>query len=1135
MAAAFDNTGSTGQVGTIPANELAGKDDRVRVAQLTAIYRQGRISNLASPVIAAIVGYVLLTESAADSIFIWLALVGLASVARGIVHRKFGRNLPADGTVSDSTRRAFLITIFLSGLTWGVGVPMIFPVDNLALQAFLIVVVLGMGAGAMASFGPYFPALAVYVVPLIVPVAAILMFQQTTTHVAFATFGIIFLVVLLLLGSTGHRNFASSVRLEFENAYLALGLEHAQRRLEDAVDSMSEAFALFDSDDRLVLANGQLRELIPELNGRSDADITYREFLQLFAQIGLTGAVPEKIDSWVEGFMRRHRTSGEPFEVEVADGRWLRVTERSTSDDGVVSIFSDLTQLKTREAELAKSEQRFRDFTEAASDWVWELDADLRCTSVSGRYSEITGRSPDFLIGKKLTDYPSLNRDSDWRAVADAIAQRQPFRNRRITRSDTSEEPYQFLFSGVPVFADDGTFVGYRGTGSDITAIARAEALAREARKQLFDAIEAIPAGFVLFDEYGRLILWNSRAPELLPAGSALVRTGTHFEKLVRSSAESGNVIDARDDVDAWIADQMRWYDEPETAREIRFSDGRFIQELGRRTADGGVVAILTDITDIRRDQQELAEKTTLLQATLEGMGEGILVLDRSQCVMLANNQLQQLFGLPPEVTAVGASFADITRHLERDGGSELSGDQGAGRPSVSDQFAAGKPFQFEHMRPSGTRLLVRANPLEDGGWVLLLTNVTAERTAIAALEESEDRYRQLVDYSPDLISVHQDGRFVFVNPAGARLVGVSSPKELIGRRVLDFIHPDHHAYLRASDSTVLANSADGSFFEFRALRDDGTEFEVEGITVEFTYRGGPASLSVVRDITLRKLAQAQLVQTSKLATLGELAAGITHELNQPLNVIRMAADSSLILMEEGKTDREFERNQFARISEQAVRMAKIVSHMGTFSRRQDDDGNRELIDPLECVKDAISLVRDQYAVDEVHIDVELPNSSSLVHGNPVRLEQVILNLLTNAHDALVLDKVDSESGRTFKVETSGRIQISVRYEEHDSIDLESPQSDIVIRIDDNGGGIPTDALDRVFDPFFTTKRTGQGTGLGLAIGYNIVDGMGGRIVASNGPEGARFEVWLPVANDTDIAATIEQSESSGTATGQRF
>lgn len=620
-----------------------------------------------------------------------------------------------------------------------------------------------------------------------------------------------------------------------------------------------------------------------------------------------------------------------------------------------------------------------------------------------------------------------------------------------------------------------------------------------------------------------------------MQASRELIRTGTRYEELVRSGAESGNVFGSYNSEEASIDQQLRWFNEPEKAVEFGVTDGRFIQKLGRRTADGGVVAIYTDITALRRDQQELAEKTTLLQATLEGMGEGILVLDRSRRVMLINNQLPQLLGLPPAVTAVGVSFAEITEQLERDGGSELSGGEGAQRPAINDLFTVGSAFQIEHTRPSGTRLLVRANPLEDGGWVLLLTDVTAERTAVAALEESEDRYRQLVESSPDLISIHKEGRFIFVNPAGARLLGVSSPEELIGRRVLDFIHPDYQTFLRTSQPSVRAGGADGTFYEFRALRVDGTEFDVEGITLAFTYSGGPAILGIARDITFRKLAQAQLVQTSKLATLGELAAGITHELNQPLNVIRMAADSSLILMEEGKTDREFERKQFERISVQAVRMANIIIHMGTFSRREDDDGGHELTDPLESVTAAVSMVRDQYAHDNVHIDVELPDSSGLIRGNPIRLEQVILNLLTNAHDALVLEQVDPESGRTFRAAQSGHIQVSARYEMHTASDPEGRESNIVIRIDDNGSGIPSDALDRVFDPFFTTKRTGQGTGLGLAIGYNIVDSMGGRIVASNGPEGARFEVSLPVVSEHDIAKSMAQAAPSGEATRQRL
>lgn len=1124
MATASD---STGQKIAIPTSELAARDERVRVGQFTALHSQGRISNLASPAIAAIVTLVLWGEVSSNRLIVWLAFVVFASVVRGIVYYRFNQATPGTSTITQSTRWAFLASTFLSGLAWGAGVGMIFPEYNFALQAFLIVVVLGVGAGATASFGPYFPALVAYVVPLTLPISTILLTQQTVMHVALGAFGFIFLIVLLLLGSVAHRNFASNVRLEFENAYLALGLEHAQQRLGNAVDSMSEAFAQFDADDRLVLANERLRRLVPELNGRANADITYEGFVRLFAKAGQAGEPPERIDRCVDKFMSRHRSLGEPFEVELANGEWLRVGEQPTSDGGIVAIFSDLTQLKLREAALAESEQRFRDFTRAASDWAWELGADLRFTSVSGRYTEVSGRSPNFLIGKKMTDVPSLILDSDWRAILEAFDRKLPFHNRRLTRPNDKGEPFHFLCSGIPVFTDDETFTGYRGTGSDITAIVRAEERAHEIQKQMFDSIESIPAGFILFDKDGRLSVWNTKAPDFLPSSRELIRTGVKYEELIRSSAESGHVIGIENKQQAWIADNMAWFNEPGQAHEFRLTDGRYIQKLGRRTTDGGTVAIYTDITSIRRDQQELAEKTTLLQATLEGMGEGILVLDRSRRVMLVNNQLQKLLDLPSEVTAIGASFTDIAKHLEHEGAAGLSSEQAVSEPTFADLFDTGEVFQTEHNHPSGTRFLVRANPLEDGGWVLLLTDVTAERTAVAALAESEDRYRQLVNSSPDSISIHQEGRVVFVNPAGARLFGVSSPDELIGRRLLDFIHPDQHELLRATRPTLRASSANAPFFEFRALRVDGTEFDVEGVSLEFTYGGEPAVLGIARDITLRKLAQAQLVQTSKLATLGELAAGITHELNQPLNVIRLAADSSLILMEEDKTDREFETKQFERISAHALRMSKIISHMGTFSRREDDEGGRNLIDPLESVTAAVTLVCDQYARDNVVVDVELPDSLCLVYGNPVRVEQVILNLLTNARDALVLEQVDPESGRTFKSEQSGHIQVSARYETHGNGDPENRQKCIVICIDDNGGGIPADALDRVFDPFFTTKRTGQGTGLGLAIGYNIVDSMGGRIVASNGPEGARFEVWLPVAEELDTVEPVAQAAPS--------
>jgi PAS domain S-box-containing protein len=475
MATASDNSGSTSQLGTIPASEMAVMHNRVHVAQFTALYRQARITNLVSPVIAPVVGFVMLNEIGGGRIYPWVAVVILASIVRAIVFHRFKRGIPTRSTISQSTKLAFLGAICFSGVAWGGGMLVIFPEGNFALQAFLIVVVLGMGAGSAASFGPYFPALAAYVIPLSIPIATILLFQNTAMQIALGSFGYIFLVVLLLLGSSAHRIFASSVRLEFENAYLVHGLEHTQRRLDAAVDSMVEAFALFDADDRLVLVNERLRELIPDLGEHSDARQPYADFVLAFAKAGLSGASRERFDSWVEKFMTHHRNPGVPFEVELVDGRWLRVGEQATSDGGVVLTLSDLTQMKIREAALAESEQRFRDFTRAASDWVWELDADLRFTFVSGRHGEVSGFGPDYLIGKKITDHLSIHDDADQRIVAQAFAQCRPYRNRQITRPTASGEPFHFLSSAMPVFSEDGTLQGYRGAGSDITAIVRAD------------------------------------------------------------------------------------------------------------------------------------------------------------------------------------------------------------------------------------------------------------------------------------------------------------------------------------------------------------------------------------------------------------------------------------------------------------------------------------------------------------------------------------------------------------------------------------------------------------------------------------------------------------------------------------
>lgn len=1099
-------------------------DDRLARAQLIALNRQGRISNAVPPVNSVILAILLWGEVPTPVLAAWVALVWLTSLVRLVLYRRYD-SATAQGRGHELVwRRIWVVAYTTSGLIWGVGSVVLFPMDSFVNQAFLVIFVLGMGAGGAASFAPYIPALIGYVVPLTVPIATMLVFQGTPPHMILGVSGFIFMLALVFLGRAGNRSFAESFRLGVENQLLASDLSNARDRLEGALDSMSEAFALFDADGRLVESNDKFEELLGA-GGPPLDELDYDGFLLALARGGRIRGAGLDPSAWRDEILQKRQRGEFPIEIAFVDGRWLMLSDAPTGDRGTVTTLADITQVKRHETQLAESEQRFRDFTTAASDWAWELDAEGRFSDVSGRYSEVSGRSPEFLIGTRLLDLPSTDYREDWNRLVASMDARQPFRNVRAVRPRADRGVFHFLLNGVPIFSPSGAFLGYRGTGTDITAMVRAEERARQAQSRLFEAIESIPASFVLFDELGRLSLWNSRAPEYFPGASSLIVAGTTFEQLMCACAESGTVIDARDRPDAWVQEQLDWFANPAQRHEMRFIDGRYVQLLGRRTADGGSVCVATDVTGIRRGQEELAEKTAMLQATLEGMGEGLVVLDGDRRAVLANDRLERLAVLGDRRSIIGRSFRRILDAVAT-GIEPIEAGNGPvadGPGWLDERLEQGIPFQFEVRRPGRQVMLVRADPLAGGGWVCVFTDVTAERRAQDALEESEDRYRRLVEASPDTIVVYARGRFVFVNAAGVRMLGVRSPDELVGRRVLDFVHPDDHEIARVSEP-MRGVQDEMEIHEFRVRRTDGSMFEAEASGIEFSFRGEPATLAIVRDITERKLAQAQLIQTSKLALLGEMAASMAHELNQPLNIIRMASDSSLILMEEGKTDVDSHREEFERISNQSQRMANIINHMRVFSR-QDDSGEAPF-DPVTSVNAAASMVREQYRLDGVSVETVLPKRTSLVRGQPIRLEQVILNLLSNARDAVIARSRLADPPANMVIEVSAFVDSG----SHEPGTRARPE-EVIITITDNGGGIPEDVIGHVFEPFYTTKTPGEGTGLGLAIGYSIVAGMGGSISVANGLRGAVFEVRLPVARDAEEAgpdAAVTSGRESG-------
>ena len=237
---------------------------------------------------------------------------------------------------------------------------------------------------------------------------------------------------------------------------------------------------------------------------------------------------------------------------------------------------------------------------------------------------------------------------------------------------------------------------------------------------------------------------------------------------------------------------------------------------------------------------------------------------------------------------------------------------------------------------------------------------------------------------------------------------------------------------------------------------------------------------------------QEQLVQAGKLATLGELTTGVAHELNNPLNNIGLFIGNAIDLIALGMSDPNPERilQELHSAMHQVRKATEIISHLRTFGRATSV--SREPVNITQVIRRALSLVQEQLRLRQIEVKLLLPEEEVSIMGNPIQLEQVFINLLTNARDALAY--------ATRKIITIGC----------------ATQANMVeIRFCDTGPGIPVGLEQRIFDPFFTTKEVGAGTGLGLSITYGIIKEHQGTIVVENCPdEGALFSIQLPLEYD---------------------
>ncbi|POF39637.1 PAS domain-containing sensor histidine kinase [Pseudomonas laurylsulfativorans] len=380
--------------------------------------------------------------------------------------------------------------------------------------------------------------------------------------------------------------------------------------------------------------------------------------------------------------------------------------------------------------------------------------------------------------------------------------------------------------------------------------------------------------------------------------------------------------------------------------------------------------------------------------------------------------------------------------------------------------------------------------PVEAVGLWLDVTDATL---ATEQVRQSEERYRILVEDSPAMICRYlPDLTLTFGNRPLATYLELA-PEQLPGVNLGSWMSAEQRdAFTQRLNqlspefpvSTAEINlQLPGREHAWWVWSDRGV-FDEQGRLLEIQ--------AVGRDNTEVRRSQQQLTQSAKMATLGEMATGLAHEINQPLNVMRMAIVNVLKRLNNDDVQVDYLIDKLTRIDTQVQRAARVVDHMRVFGRRSEIE--QQPFNPAHAIEGTLSLLSEGMRGKGVDLRISETGFDVQVRGYVDQLEQVLINLMVNARDAL-LDKREKKPG--FKPWIS-------LYAERDT-------HSVRLWVEDNGGGIDPRLLERIFEPFFTTKPVGVGTGLGLSVSYGIVENMGGKLSVRNSTEGARFCIELPI------------------------
>jgi PAS domain S-box-containing protein len=494
---------------------------------------------------------------------------------------------------------------------------------------------------------------------------------------------------------------------------------------------------------------------------------------------------------------------------------------------------------------------------------------------------------------------------------------------------------------------------------------------------------------------------------------------------------------------------------------------------------------------NLTKSNAELADSQDKFRSFIEHAPDGVFIMDKNGQYLEMNNAVCSITGYSKEELLEKTLSQLITESSKEQLDSFLQKFLNIGTANTELTFRS-KNGKIRWCTLDGVKI-------GENQYLCFSKDITLQKAAADALMKSEEKYRTLLNASPEgIIIVDTKGIITDVSEIGLELYGSESKKELVGKHLLRFLPQGLKSKFRELYTKTLEDGLVQSA-ELKLTNKNNVPYIAEISTTLIQGNCGEmiAFMIVIHDVTHRKKLERQMIHNDRMSTLGEMATGIAHEINQPLNTLSILFDNMLLAAsKEDSLPKSYLEKKTAKIYENIFRIKNIIDHVRVFSRSQEDTIFSSF-DVRESINNAVSMISEQFRHKLIELKIDIKNKLSPAFGNTYQFEQVILNLLINSKDAL--EEYEERIGMPIEKAIEINVCQSANY--------------LTIEVKDNGSGIKPEDLERIMLPFYTTKEAGKGTGLGLSITFGIIKEMKGEIIFQiELNKGTKVVIKLPVA-----------------------